>query len=263
MLKQELVSSRAEAIRHGWLNKDPEWKIRIIEGGDNTFLSYGPGLEFDEHDLSPILFSLEEVETNGNTISGNNVSLFEQTRKILDHMWCAEDLLQINGSQESDWRFFKKEMRAAWSTPLLHTMLLFAAMVNCRIPLSAACWVNRLFVPVCVGYSKELTTVGLIARHARQPKVDRDQGRQMYSIGQHLSSRETLGTNFGKDHFLVDPNTKVPVGILPDFLPDERTNEHFIKATTALYDGFCDIWEDSKVRIMTAPLSTLEKAPSS
>ena len=143
-------------------------------------------------------------------------------------------------------------------------MLLFAAMVNCRIPLSAAGWVNRLFVPVYVGYSKELITVGLLARHARQPKVDRDQGRRMYSIGQHLPSAATRGTHFGKDHFLVDPNTKIPVGILPDFLPDERTNEQYIKATTALYDGFCEIWEDSEVGIMMAPLSALkEKAPSS
>ncbi len=62
---------------------------------------------------------LDEVETHGNPGVGNHVSLFEQTRKILDHMWCAEDPLQNNPGQESDWRFFKKEMRAACSTKLI------------------------------------------------------------------------------------------------------------------------------------------------
>jgi len=49
---------------------------------------------------------------------------------------------------------------------LLHTMLLFGAMVICRIPLSAAAWVNRLFVPVYVKYgSPEVpVTIGLLAK---------------------------------------------------------------------------------------------------
>ncbi|AEO58195.1 hypothetical protein MYCTH_2305390 [Thermothelomyces thermophilus ATCC 42464] len=65
-------------------------------------------------------------------------------------MWCANDPLQANLAQQSDWRVFKQQMRASWSPPLLRMMLLFAAMITCCIPLSAAGWVNRLFVPVRV-----------------------------------------------------------------------------------------------------------------
>lgn len=60
----------------------------------------------------------------------------------------------------------------------------------------------------------------------------------MFSVGQHLSARVTYSTSFSKDYFLVDPARKVPVGILPDFLPDEWTNNEYAKFTDILYHGF-------------------------
>jgi hypothetical protein len=59
----------------------------------------------------------------------------------------------------------------------------------------------------------------------------------MFSVDQDLPSPSgaTLGSQFGKDHFLDDPSTKVPVGILPDFLPDIRTDEQYAKLTSVLY----------------------------
>ena len=44
----------------GWLNKDPQWKMRIVEDGDITAVSFGPGLEYAESDLLQDLSSLDE-----------------------------------------------------------------------------------------------------------------------------------------------------------------------------------------------------------
>jgi hypothetical protein len=161
---------------------------------------------------------------------------FEQTRKILDHMWCSEKRLEVNAGQKSDWRIFKKEMLAGRSMPLLRTMLLFGPMVICRIPLSAATRVNRLFVLAYIQYGESLTAFGLLAKHARQEEAIRHLPRSMFSVGQHLPSTSgaPLGSQFGKDHFLVDPSSKVPVGILPDILSDNWTNEQYANMTSAV-----------------------------
>lgn len=255
-----------DAIRCGWLNKDPQWKLHVLEDEDGTVMRYGPGLEYAEDDFLQNLYSLDEDDAKGKDIKSDYVSLFEQTRRILDHMWCSEDPLQINKAQRSDWREFRNDMRAAWSTPLVRTMLLFAAMVICRIPLSAAGWVNRLFVPVYIQYGESLMTLGLLAKHARQEEAVRDQPRRMYSVGQHLPGEigATRGSQFGKDHFLVDPSTKVPVGILPDFLPDDRTDEHWAKITSVLYTSLCQVLERNQVGIIAVPLHAVqESSPSS
>ena len=132
------------------------------------------------------LYSLGDDDAESTGIDPDYVSLFEQARMILDHMWCSEDLMQINNPQKSDWRAFKEEMRLSWSAPLLRTMLLFAAMVIYRIPFSAAQWVNRLFVPVCVRYGESVQTLGSLAKHARKKEAFRHQPREMCSMGQHL-----------------------------------------------------------------------------
>jgi hypothetical protein len=84
----------------------------------------------------------------------------------------------------------------------------------------------------------------------------------MFSVGQHLPSASgaTLGSQFGKDHFLVDPSTKVPVGILLDFLPDNRTDEQYAKLTSALYSSLCQVLEQNRVGIMTVPLHAVNQS---
>jgi len=196
-----------DALRCGWLSSDPEWKLRVLHDGDETIVNPGPGLEYEEDDLLQCLYSLDE-DAKDRDVVADYVPLFEQTRKILDHMWCSKDPTQINEDQVADWRVFRNTMRAGWCTPLLRTMLLFAAMVVCRIPLSAAAWVNRLFVPIYVQYVDLGVTLGLLTKHARQKETDRDQPRRLWSIGQHLPGEHG---RFGKDHFLVDPSTMVPV----------------------------------------------------
>ena len=38
----------SNAMRSGWLNKDPEWKPYVLEDGDKIFIHYGLGLEYIE-----------------------------------------------------------------------------------------------------------------------------------------------------------------------------------------------------------------------
>ena len=35
-------------MRSGWLNKDPEWKLYVLEDGDKMLIPYGLGLEYIE-----------------------------------------------------------------------------------------------------------------------------------------------------------------------------------------------------------------------
>ncbi|KAK4452272.1 hypothetical protein QBC34DRAFT_456276 [Podospora aff. communis PSN243] len=220
--------------------KDPTLALRVTEDGDDVTAYYGPSLEYEEDHILQGLYSPEEFESQSHTVERHSVTLFEQTSRILDHMWCANDPMQVNDSQREDWHYFRTEMQQKWTAPLLHTMLLFGAMVICRIPLSAAGWVNRFFVPVYVkyGHPEAHVTLGLLAKTARQEQLEREKARVMFSVGQHLPARVTYGTPIGKDHFLVDPARKVPVAILPDFLPDERTNEEYTKFTDILYHEF-------------------------
>jgi hypothetical protein len=211
------------------------------------------------------LYSLDDDDAESTGIDPDYVSLFEQARMTLDHIGCSEDPIQISNPQKSDWRAFKDEIRLSWSAPLLRTMLLLAGMVICHIPFSAAQWVNRLFVPVCVRYGEPVLTLDLLAKNARKEEAIRHQPHEMCSAGQHLphESGATFGSQFGKDHFLVDPRTNVPVVILSDFLPDVRTVEQYVKTTSELYAGFSKLLEPNKVGIAAVPLRAIISGSSS
>lgn len=254
-----------DAMRRGWRHLDPGWGLRVLESEGGTALYSGPGLDYAEDDLLQEIYSLDDTEAESRADPGDFVSLFEHTRRILDHMWCSKDPMTVDPSQRSDWAGFQHEMRARWTQPLLRTMLLFAAMITCRIPLSAAAWVDRMFVPVYVQYGDDLMVLGLLAKHARSEEGHRDQPRRMCSVGQHLpemTSGVTHGTQFGRDHFLVEPTTHLPVGVLPDFLPDERTDQRYAQITSMLYAGLCQVDEENHVKILMAPLCVLQKGPA-
>ncbi|CAN9247401.1 unnamed protein product [Alternaria alternata] len=247
-----------DALRCGWLHTDPEHAIRVYENNDQSWIRIGPGLEYEEDDLLLGLRSLDETEQGARTDETNNVaSLFVQARKILDNMWCAHDPHYISASQKADWATFKQQMQGSWSKPLLRTVLLLAAMVNCRVPLSAAAWVNKLFVPVYIHHGKFLLSVGLLAKHARQPKHQRQQPDSLLCVGQHLPSSDQTSdqTAFGKDLYLVDAKSKVPVSLVPDLMPDDPTDEKFAKVSCVMYNGFCKYMGNNQVAFAAYPLS--------
>ena len=68
-----------------------------------------------------------------------------------------------------------------------------------------------------------------------------------------------MGPHLAKTIFFVNPTRRVPVGILPDFMADERKDEEYAKLVDILYYGF-----RNERGILVGPFSTLfEGAPSS
>lgn len=256
------VLDHYDALCNRWIPLNPEEAVRVTHMGDETVIRIGPGLEYGEDDLLLPDFDLDPTtsETSASE-SAFSTTLFGQARKILDHMWCAFDSKLRNQGQENDWDEFKRQMRGSWSVPLLHSMLLLAAMVNCRIPLSAAGWVNKLFVPVMIRFGKKeegtgFPTIGLLSKHARQPKSQQHQPIPYLSVGQHLPPPIGSKVAFGKDLFLVDPSTKQPVGLIPDLMPDDRTDEHWAGIACILYYGRCQYQGNGQAAFACQPLKT-------
>ena len=110
--------------------------------------------------------------------------LLHHSRKILDHMWCALEPEGYNSKQAGDFFSFKRNMRGRWSRPLLYTITMLAAMINCHIGLSAAPWIRKLFVPALIKYNDGTRILGLPAKHARPSK--RWEFERMLSVGRHL-----------------------------------------------------------------------------
>lgn len=201
-----------DGMKCGWHYNGSQWEM--LEAENEVFMNEGSSSEHEETDDSVA-----------------NVTLFEQTMKILDRMWCLKDQARFLKTRDSKWHFVMDERRRGWCTPLLRTMLLIETMVNSHIPLSAVAWINRNFLPICVTHRGRSVTLGLLAKHARHPKATRALPYRFWSVAQHLPGEvgfgATLTKYLGKDLFLVDPTVRVPVGILPEFIPDDGTNERY------------------------------------
>ena len=248
-----------DATRCGWVPIDPEYAAPVYDDSHHTPTRIGPGLGFKEGDCVVDVGSLDETDQEARlNEAGEYLPLFVQARRILGVMWWACELHSIHGAQNKAWDDFKQHMQGLWSTPLLWTMLLLAGMVNCRIPLSAAAWVNKLFVPVYIRHNEDLLSVGLLAKHARQPKHQRQVPLSLLCVGQHRGRKA-----FGQDLFLVDPSTKVPVGLAPDMLPEVPVckGEEFAKVALSLYRGCCTALGDNKVKITYRRLSKEPSVP--
>jgi hypothetical protein len=210
----------------------------IDEHTDRHHLTCSDGLGLEADNAIPNLRSLNETNEDMYVSDpGKYIPLFLTARNILYFLMIRP---QDKAKGQSEWTYLRQKVQASWSLPFLRAVLLLAAMVNCRIPLSAAAWVNKRFVPVYIRHGELLVSVGLLAKHARQPKGQRSQPKSLLCVGQHIpySGEKPFGT----DLFLVDAKTKVPVGIVPDLMPNDRTNEQQAKVTPVLYNGF---WEDA------------------
>lgn len=73
----------------------------------------------------------------------------------------------------------------------------------------------------------------------------------MFCGGRHVSRASR-----GKDLALVDPATKMPVGLLPDFADNLQTEEEFVKRMSVLYNGLVTkVGSGNSFAIMNVPLS--------
>jgi hypothetical protein len=109
-------------------------------------------------------------------------------------------------------------------------------MVNCRVPLSDATYVNKLFVPVCIHYGQLFVSIGLIAKHARHVKDQKQQLVSLLCVGEHSRSNEPA---FGKDLLLVDAKSSVSIGLVSDLIPDDWANRKHANVTYVMYSALC------------------------
>lgn len=81
-----------------------------------------------------------------------------------------------------------------------------------------------------------------------------EEPRNMMSVG-----RYSQGGSIGSDLTIVDPATKLPVGLLPDFFPVIRSSELSVERSYILYDGLVKSSESGGAKFFYAPL---DKIPS-
>lgn len=253
-----------DAMHFGWLRRGDRNTIRTLEDGEGTHVVYGGGWDYHEQ---PDWIYEDFIEIHDDTAqepghvqapshSGQSEPLLQYARKVLDHMWSGDLHGDSNVSQKSDWEHFRRQMFPRWPEPLIRALMLLTGLIGCGLGLSAAAWANRYFVPVYVGVGKTVV-VGLMARHVRSPPTDRREPRQFLSVGRHHPS--TPATK-GKDILLVNPETGLAVGLLPDFLPTVSVpDEVYAQRMADLYHGFAQVLPDNTVRILHLPLSVSKK----
>ncbi|KAK4628523.1 uncharacterized protein CLAFUR5_04599 [Fulvia fulva] len=143
--------------------------------------------------------------------------------KVLDLLLGAVDEHQINKPMQGDWALFEQQMLDAWHPQMQQALLLMTAMISCRVPLSAFKWMYKRFWPVTLALLDGTTCIGMVAwRYVFRFATMTSQlqfgshtrrGAAVMIAAQHHSDARLKG----KDLALVDPYTKIPIGLLPDF----------------------------------------------
>ncbi|KAI3572890.1 hypothetical protein IWW34DRAFT_794834 [Fusarium oxysporum f. sp. albedinis] len=149
----------------------------------------------------------------------------DQSYKILNLMWLGNS--KASRAFEADWTSFRnKDAPRIWSAKLQETLLLLAAMLSCQLPLSALRWTRERFVPVAASHGDTMLLC-LLAKSACGEDIS--SGQEMYIVGRHVSKQAT-----GQDLVLTTNNTIVPVGLVPDFLSYDRTEQQLVTYTTSM-----------------------------
>ena len=129
--------------------------------------------------------------------------------------------VRLDPNQKNNYEEVLDEMKWKCSKPLLQTLVLLVAMVNCRIGLSAARWVRKYFVPAVIQYDENNQFIGLLAKNSCPS--ENFIAKEMMSVGRHME-----GPSVGKDVVLVDfAMPSAPVGLIPDFVYGEYEEENF------------------------------------
>jgi hypothetical protein len=91
--------------------------------------------------------------------------LLEEARKTLDILWVPIDPYVKDPAMESSGNYHKLRLLKYCHPKVMELLILLTAMVSCQVPLSAAIWAQRHFLPVRV-YFKKYHILGLLAKHA-------------------------------------------------------------------------------------------------
>lgn len=165
--------------------------------------------------------------------------------RILDQFWSSQAQVTKNHAQNGEWKYFRRQMEGKWTQPVLRTMLLLAAMVSCKIGLSAYAWADEHFCPVVVDF-RGTNVLALASKHAFQ--CDAAKTLHLWSVGRHMTLNYAIDSHlqtynivdddrgsFGTDLLLVHPQTRASVGLLPDFLSSFQTPEETSTNLLLLY----------------------------
>ncbi|RYP53090.1 hypothetical protein DL768_001867 [Monosporascus sp. mg162] len=182
--------------------------------------------------------------------------IIPQAMKILDLMFGTVDKYQNNAVLRSEWHIFRNGSDAEWPADLRRAMIFLAAMVSCQVPLSAYEWAQKHFMPVRVDFRESGTLLGLLARGG-SGETSRGLPGSVYVAGRHVS-RVTRG----RDIVLVDPKSKVPIGLLPDFAHPAQPAGEFVRRMHMLYGQLVITTNDGQNSMyMHVPLSAIDEAP--
>jgi hypothetical protein len=127
--------------------------------------------------------------------------------------------------------------------------MLLASMVSCQVPLSAADWVDGGFIPVHLEF-KSLTILGLLAKHACTELISTRQ--LMLCVRRHFD-----GESSGMDLVLVDPLSKMPAGLIPDFLHRNITDKECMDLIRILFEGLDPILGPRGAIVGRVPLDAI------
>ncbi|KAF2741523.1 hypothetical protein EJ04DRAFT_5846 [Polyplosphaeria fusca] len=237
---QEWHLDDADATANGWIRRET-----------GTTKSGTSRTEYDEWEPIDGEDNIGELDPK----SPSYMPLFHYARTILSNMFFNEISYKTDPDRlRKEVEMLQSRQINSWTEPLLRTLLLQAAMVICRVPLSATSWVNRFFVPVRVDFG-ELKLLGLRARHASK-SLQHD----TLCVGQHLPtkpeenrlhssfelpSRHPIPTldsgkrnkSIGADLVLVNNESLVPTGLLPDFCQPLMSDEDVFDRMRKLYSS--------------------------
>jgi len=152
-----------------------------------------------------------------------------QAMRILCLMFGALDSYQINQSMRIEWPAFLIDYKGCWSSTLQQVMVIHAAMISCQIPLSAYRWVRERFLPVQIRLPHGLVVLGLLSTLAMNSN-QRGLEHTVFVTGRHTSLEK-----MARDIVLVNPDSKVPIGLLPDFTHFRQAPKEILERTKLLY----------------------------
>ncbi len=205
--------------------------------------------------------------------------ILSQTRIILDSAFIAcsgthggEGLLGYQSSYETvkDWLLRDQP----WGYK--EALLLMAAMIGCRVPLSAYEWTKARFYPVSITFARSKIVNGLLShQHGNSLKAP---GRFKYvrkgipawpgfRTFQAFWTRANWSMivergyknegSKGRSLVLVDPWTKVPVGLVPDFNSVVEHDDAFVENIMELYT-ITEKMSEKSVRAATLDIKDLD-----
>ncbi|EMC91988.1 hypothetical protein BAUCODRAFT_312893 [Baudoinia panamericana UAMH 10762] len=139
----------------------------------------------------------------------------------------AHDRTVRSARARDDCKVFRLQMNDDWPLETQRLMLLQAAMIMCQVPLSAVEWRKARFTPCLpkLANADRSMHLGLLSRAHHDAE----------SMTVLIAGRHNHSMNRGKDLVVVDPVSKVPIGLVPDFTHTLMEIEQFISRLSRIY----------------------------